>query len=88
MTLKRRLRWLEASLKYQDIRHKPDISTDDIIRKLGLDPDALRAIAKENKQSMAEVIADELGMSLIDFKEALMVMSRRHNINGISERID
>lgn len=50
--------------------------TDDILRKLTLEPDMMRATAKENNQSIAEVTAGELGMSFKDFKKALRLIAR------------
>ncbi len=71
MTLERRIAHLESNLKGQDTMRGPEFSTDDIIRKLGLDPDVVRATAKESNQSVAEVLAGELGMSYKDFQKAL-----------------
>ena len=71
MTLEGRLRQLEAILKCQDTRYGPNISTDSIIRKLVLDPDTVRATAKENNQSIAEVTAGKLGRSYGDFQKTL-----------------
>jgi hypothetical protein len=79
MTLERRLRQLEASLKCQDTKYEPDISTDGIIRKLGLDPNIVRDTAKANGQSLAEVAAGELGMSYEDFQKALKLRARGKN---------
>ena len=50
--------------------------TDDILRKLTLDPDTVRATAKENNQSIAEVTAGELGMSSKDFQKALKLRAQ------------
>jgi len=76
MMLERRLRQLEANLKCQDTKNEPDISTDSIIRKLGLNPDIVRDTARANGQSIMEVIAGELGMSYGDFQKALKVRVR------------
>lgn len=76
MTLERRLRQLEASLKCQDTKHEPDISIDSIIRKLGLDPDVVRDTARANGQSLAEVTAGELSMSYGEFQKALRLRAR------------
>ena len=80
MTLERRLRQLESSLKYQDTKHEPDISTDSIIRKLGLDPDVVRATARANGQSIMEVVAGELGISYGDFQIALKLRAQGKEI--------
>jgi len=50
--------------------------TDDILRKLTLEPDPVRATAKENNQSIAEVTAGELGMSYGDFQKALKLRAQ------------
>jgi len=71
MTLEHRITHLENNLKGQDTMARPDINLDDIIRKLGLDPVMVRATAKENNQSIAEVSAGELGMSYGEFQKAL-----------------
>jgi len=52
MTLERRLRQLEASLKCQDTKYEPDISTDSIIRKLGLDPDIVRERPRQTGRAL------------------------------------
>ncbi|MEW6143358.1 MAG: hypothetical protein AB1597_09460 [Chloroflexota bacterium] len=53
----------------------PELAKESIIEatfaKMGLDPDTVRAMARANNQSMAEVIAGELGMSYEDFQRAL-----------------
>jgi len=67
MTLEQRIENLENNLKGQEPETRPTINLDDVIRKLGLDPDKVRAIAKEKKQSGAEVIAAELGIPFPDF---------------------
>jgi len=75
--LEDRITRLEANLlKGQATEHEPDISTDSIIRKLGLDPDKVRVTAKENNQSIAEVTAGELGMPFQDFQKALRLRAR------------
>lgn len=76
MTLKHRITRLEGNLKGQDTKHVPHISTDSIIRKLGLDPDTVKTTAKENNQSIAEVIASELGMSYREFQKALRLKAQ------------
>jgi len=76
MTLECRLRQLEASLKCQDSKHQPQISTDSIIRKLGLNPDMVRDTARATEQSVVEVIAGELRISYGDFQKALKLRAR------------
>ena len=76
MTLEHRITRLEGNLKGQDAMRESDISTDSLIIKLGLDPDTVRATAKENNQSIAEVVAGELGMFTKDFREALKKRAR------------
>jgi len=66
MTLEQRIEHLENDLKGQEPETRPTINLDDVIRKLGLDPDMVRATAKEKNRSLAEVIAGELGMSYAD----------------------
>ena len=80
MTLERRLRQLESSLKYQDTKNEPDINTDSIIRKLGLDSDVVRATAGANGQSIMEVVAGELGISYGDFQIALKLRAQGKEI--------
>jgi len=48
--------------------------TDDILRKLTLEPDIVRDTAKANGQSLAEVAAGELGMSYGEFQKALRLI--------------
>lgn len=67
MTLEHRIKHLENNVKGQEPETRPAINLDDIIRKLGLDPDKVSIIAKEKNQSQAEVIAAELGMPYADF---------------------
>lgn len=50
--------------------------TDAILRKLALDPDAVRAKARANGQSTAEIAAGELGMYYNDFQKALKLRAR------------
>ena len=71
MNLDSRIQRLEDSLKGQDSTQQAEINLDDVIRKLGLDPDKVTAAAKENNQSRAEVIAAELGIPYSDFVRAL-----------------
>lgn len=74
--LERRSAHLEGNLKGQDTMNRPDISTDSLISKLKLDPDTIKATARASGQSIAEVIAGELGMSIRDFREALKLRAR------------
>jgi len=76
MSLNNRIQRLEDTLKGQDKTSGPDIITESVIEKLGLDPDKLRTIARENNQSMAEVMASELGMPYGDLKEALKLRAQ------------
>lgn len=71
MNLDSRIQRLENNLKGQDTAQQAEINLDDVIRKLGLDPDKVTATAKENNQSRAEVIAAELGIPYPDFVRAL-----------------
>lgn len=72
MTLDRRLNELEKTVRGKDIEPAPDIpSLDDIIKKLGLDPVAVRATAAENGQSIVEAIAGEMGISSQDLNADL-----------------
>lgn len=50
--------------------------TDAILRKLGLDPDMVRATAKEKNQSRLEVIAAELGIPYADFVRDLKLRAQ------------
>lgn len=74
--LENRIARLEGSLKGQGTIWELDVDTDSLIRKLGLDPDAVRATARANGQPIGEVIASELGMSFKDFKKALRLKAR------------
>ena len=76
MTLEHRIEHLENDLKGQEPETRPDIDTNDVIRKLGLDPDKVRIIAKEKNQSRMEVIAAELGMSYADFVRELKLRAQ------------
>jgi hypothetical protein len=69
--LDNRIQRLEDRLKGQDKMSRANVATEDVIRKLALDPDKLRATARENNQSMAEVMASELNMPSRNLKEAL-----------------
>jgi len=71
MTLEQRIEHLENNLKGQEPETRPAINLDDVIRKLGLDPDKVSTIAKEKNQSRMEVIAAELGMPYVDFVREL-----------------
>ena len=53
----------------------PDL-TDAVLRYLGLDPDVVRAKAKANGQSMAEVAANELGVSHHEFIKTLQLKAQ------------
>lgn len=61
MTLKQRIEHLENNMKGQDTMQQTEINLDDVIRKLGLDPDKINAIAREKNQGRAEIIAAEPG---------------------------
>jgi hypothetical protein len=74
--LENRITHLESNLKGHDTMREPP-GPDDIIRRLGLDPDMVRATAKENNQSMAEVVAGKLGMSYKDFQGVLKAESEK-----------
>ena len=56
-------------------RPGPDL-TDAILHELGLDPDAVRAKARANGQSAAEVAAGELGMSYQEFVRTLKLKAQ------------
>ncbi|OGO04595.1 MAG: hypothetical protein A2Y60_01815 [Chloroflexi bacterium RBG_13_54_9] len=51
--------------------NRETLLTDDILHKLGLDPDKVRTLAKEKNQSRMEVTAGELGMPYADFVREL-----------------
>jgi hypothetical protein len=76
MTLKRRLRQLEASLESQDAMQAPAVGTDDVMRDLGLDPGAIRARASATGQSIMAIVARELGLDTKDFQSALILKVR------------
>ena len=76
MTLEHRITRLEDKLKGQEAIRYSDISTDSLIIKLGLDPDTVKATAKENNQSIAEVTAGELGMSYQEFVRTLKLKAQ------------
>lgn len=71
MTIERRLRQLEASLKCRDTSPGPNISMDSVLSELGFDPEELKATAEANGQSIAQVVAAKLGMSYEDLQSAL-----------------
>lgn len=56
--------------------NRETLVTDDILRKLGLDPDKVRTAAKEKNQSRMEVIAAELGMPYVDFVRELKLRAQ------------
>lgn len=68
--LENRIERLEGSLGGQGTMREP-YDLDELIRKLGFDPVVVRAKAIENEQSIAWVVAGELGMSPGDFQKAL-----------------
>jgi hypothetical protein len=78
MTLEQRIEHLENNLKGQETETRPTINLDDVVRKLGLDPDKVSTIAKEKNQSRLDVIAAELGMPYADFIREL----RLHGTNN------
>ena len=71
MNLDSRIQQLENTLKEQEPTQRAETNLDDIIRKLELDPDKVRATAKEKNQSRAEFIAAELGIAYPDFVRVL-----------------
>ncbi len=71
-----RIKRLEDNQKGQDAMREPHLDTDGIIRKFGLDPEKVMAIAKANEQSIAWVIAGALGMSVRDFYESIKKRAR------------
>lgn len=71
MSLVDRVKKLERRPETWETIHELDYSTDDIIRKLGFDPDVVRATARISGRSMASVITGELGMSCQDFLKSL-----------------
>lgn len=73
MTLKYRIEHLENNMEGQDTMQQVEITLDDVIRKLGLAPDKIKAIAREKNQSRAEIIAAELGMPYTDFVRELQL---------------
>jgi hypothetical protein len=77
MTLEQRIEYLENNLKGQESETRLAINLDDVVRKLGLDPDMVKATAKEKNQSRVEVIAAKLGVPYIDFVREL----RLHGTN-------
>ena len=78
MNLDSRVQRLEDNLKGQEPTHRAEVNLDDIVRKLGLDPERVTATAKENNQSRAEVIAAELGIPYADFVRTLRANIRFH----------
>jgi len=78
MALIQRIEHLENNLKGQEPEIRPAINLDDVVRKLGLDPDKVSAIAKEKKQSRAVVIAAELGIPYPDFVRTLRLGAEGH----------
>lgn len=73
--LENRIARLEDNLGDQGTPEShPDI--DEIIRKLGLDPDRVNAIAIEKNQSRAEVVTAELGMPHGDFIRDLKICAQ------------
>lgn len=76
MTLEHRITRLEGSLRDQDTIRETDISTDSLIGKLGLDPEMVRATAKENNKGTGEVVAGELSMSYRNLQRALRLIAR------------
>ena len=77
MNLDSRIQRLEDNLKGQDTAQWAEISLDDVVRKLGLDPDKVSATSKEKNQSRAEVIAAELGIPYPDFVRTLKLGAER-----------
>lgn len=68
--LKNRIERLEGSLGEQATIREP-FYIDDLIRKLGLDPEKVRATAQADKHPLSEIIAGELGLSNQEFLKAL-----------------
>jgi hypothetical protein len=76
MTLEHRLRKLEALSRGDDAQADLDVpATDSIIRELGFDPIVVRAAAEKNGQSIAEIIAGEMGISYREFQAGLQAKS-------------
>lgn len=69
--LEDRIKKLEKRTGGQDTIREPSPDTDSLIRKMGFDPEKVRATAKANESSLAEVMATELGMSVKEFRKAL-----------------
>jgi len=87
MNLDSRIQRLENNLKGQEPKTRPEIDLNDVVRKLGLDPDVVSTIAKEKNQSRLEVIAAELGIPYADFVRTLELAAGKHLSYSPSERL-
>ena len=76
MSIEKRIEKIERRTRSQGAMREPTLDTDSLIRKMGFDPVKVRATAKANEQSIAWVIAGELGMSYKDFFKTIEKRAR------------
>ena len=78
MGIRDRIEKLEQRQRTQEIMSQPRFSSDDVIRKFGLDPDKLRTEQRERLGylSLAEIVAERIGISFTEFKASLKARAR------------
>ena len=78
MGIRVRIEKLEQRQHAQEIMSQPRLSGDDVVRKLGLDPDELRTEQRERSGhlSLLEIMAEKIGIPFAEFKALLKAKAR------------
>ena len=71
MSLENRLKQLESILSSRETMLGQSVSTDDVIRHMGLDPVAVREFARNTGRSIIEVICEKIGIEPREFQRLL-----------------
>ena len=76
MSLENRVRGLERVTKASEVMKPPNVTTNEILIKLGLKPDEIRAEAKETGETIVSIVAGKCGLSFREFDSALKARVR------------
>ena len=76
MSLENRVRSLERVSEVKGIIREPDVTSDEVLVKLGFNPDELRAEREETGKSVLGIVATRLGMTDREFTGALKARMR------------
>jgi deoxyadenosine/deoxycytidine kinase len=77
MSLENRLKQLESILRSRETMLGRSVSTDDVIRHMGLDPVAVRESARNTGRSIVEIMCEMLG---IEPREFVRLLKERTNL--------